>query len=218
MTDTEQDYVTVIGKNLLIPMAKLLESLNLSGVKSVNAVQTSSTENGYATAIILLAIVFLESILNRTRDVMGLAPKIRQERQYVWEFFNRNFPDSGLYDKLVELFVVRDVIAHNHIWQARTKWDKDYELKLVSADLAEGYGDKKFDNVIDKHERKTKLLKINLFPTRICWSDIVTVLKTATDVLLFLERKDRRYVYISDEHVEFNGKTVKFLDLVANLK
>ena len=216
MNDTEQDYVTVIGKNLLIPMAKLLETLKLSGVRSVNEVQTSVFENGYATAIILLAIVLLESMLNRTRYVMGKASKRKGDT--VLAFFKSSFPDSGLYDKLAELFVVRDVIAHGHIWQARIKWDKDYELKLVSASLSEGYGDKKFSDVIDEHKRKTKFLEINLFPTRICWSDIVTVLKTATAVLLFLEQKDRRYVYISDEYVEFDGKTVKFLDLVTDLK
>ena len=216
MKNAEQEYVSVIGKNLLIPMVKLLESLKLSGVRSVNEVQTSPFENGYASAIILLAVLLLESMLNRTRYVMGLASKRKGDS--VLTFFRSNFPDSGLCDKLVELFVVRDVIVHNHIWEAKIKYDKDYTLKLVSASLLEGYGDKKFNNAIDDRERKTRLLKINLFPTRICWSDIVTVLKMAIDILLFLEQKDRRYVYISDEYIEFDGETIKFPDIVSDLK
>jgi len=214
--DTEQTYSTLIGKNLLIPMVKLLETLKLSGVRSVNEVQTSPFENGYATAIILLAIVILESMLNQTRYVMGKASKGKGDN--VQAFFKSNFPDSGFYDKVVELFVVRDVIAHSHIWDAKIKWDKDYALRLVSANLLEGFGDKKFNNVIDEHERITKLLGINLFPTRICWSDIVTVLRTVIEILLFLEQKDRRYVYISDEDVEFDGDELKFVDLINDLK
>ena len=159
--DSEQEYITVIGKNLLIPMTKLLESLKLSGVRSVNEVQTSVFENGYASAIILLAIVLLESILNRTRYIMDSIPKGR--RSNVLTFFQKSFPDSGLYNKMVELFVVRDVIAHNHIWDAKIKWDKeDYSLKLVSASLSNGYGDSKFRGVIDEHKRKCMILRYTI--------------------------------------------------------
>lgn len=216
MENTEQEYITVIGKNLLSPMTKLLESLRLSGVRSVNEVQTSIFENGYASAIILLAAVLLESMLNRTMYIMDSIPN--GKRSNVLAFFKESFPDSGLHNKMVELFVVRDVIAHNHIWDAKIKWDEDYALKLVSASLSNGYGDPKFRGVIDESKRKTKLLEINLFPTRICWSDIVIVLKTVVDILLFLEQKDRRYVYISNEYVEYDGKTIKFLDIIKDFE
>jgi len=212
----EQDYLSVIGCNLLIPIVKLLESLRLSGVRSVNEVQTSPYENGHAVVIILLSIVFLESVLNRTRSIMGEA--LQEKKDNVIEFFNRNFPDSGLDEKLVELFVIRDVIVHNHIWSAKIGWGKEKTLKLISSSLSEGYGDRKYTSIIEKQERNTKLLKLNVFPTRICWSDIIIVLKIVKDALLFLEKRDRRYVYISEEFVEYNSKPIKFLDLVDNLK
>ena len=136
----------------------------------------------------------------------------------VLAFFKNTFPESRLSDKLKELFVVWDVIAHNHIWKAKIKYDQNYSLKLVSASLLEDYGDPKFRSTIDTKEKKSKLLRINLFPTRICWSDVVIVLKTALEIMLFLEAKDRRYVYVSEEYVEFNNGTIQFLDLVNDLK
>ena len=213
MRDISTDYMTVIGKNLLMPTVKLIESLKLSGIRSVNEVQTSPFENGYATAIILLTVCLLESILNRTKLIMGTTSK-----DSVLSFFKNTFPEPRLSDALTELFVVRDVIAHNHIWKAKVKYDQNDNLKLVSTSLLEGYGDKKFRSTIDTKERTSKLLRINLFPTRICWSDVVIVLKTALEIMLFLEAKDRRYVYISEEYVEFNNETIKFLDFVNGLQ
>jgi hypothetical protein len=39
-------------------------------------------------------------------------------------------------DSLEELFVVRDAIAHNHVWEAQYSWDDQNEMKLVSAVLS----------------------------------------------------------------------------------
>ena len=212
MRHADLDYLSVIGKNLITPIVKLIETLKLSGVRSVNPVQTSPFENGYAAAIILLTVCLLESMLNRTKHIMD------ERSRYVLEFFLKAFPDSGLDDKLIELFVIRNIIAHSYIWEAKIRDDKNYNLNLVSASLCEDYGNSNFRNAIDYKERKSKLLRMNLFSTRICWSDVVIVLKAALEILLFLEAKDRRYVYISGEYVEFNNKTIKFLDLVNDLK
>ena len=211
--DIEQDYITIIGGNLISPIVKLLEALESSGVRSVNDVQTSPFENGYSAAIILLAIVSLESKINRISCITNSESK--EERAL--SFFNNKFPDSRLNDKLLELFVVRDVIAHNHVWEAKVRCDENDDLKLVSAFLRDGYGDTKYRKAIDKNSRKTKLLKINLFSTRICWADVIIVLKTFVETLLFLEDKNRSYSYISNDYVEFKGESIKFVDLVIRL-
>jgi hypothetical protein len=218
MKGSEQDYLTVIGGNLLMPITKLLEALKLSGVRSVNEVQTSPFENGYSVAIILLAVIYLESTINRIKYIIS-SESGEDEGQGIktLKLFRSEFPNSGLDNKLEELFVIRDVIAHNHIWEATIRWDENYELKLIGANKLKGYGDKKYKKVIDRNTRKTKLLGINLFPTRICWSDIVTVLKTVVEILMFLEGKDRRYSYISNAYVEFNEETPRFVDIVDDL-
>jgi hypothetical protein len=155
----------------------------------------------------------LESAIGRTQYVRGEKPPKKPVN-----FIRTTYPASGFADRIEELFVARDAIAHNHIWEAKITWGDDYGMKLVSAELRDGYGDdKKFQRVIDATTRTTKLLGINLFPTRICRADAVAVLKTAIDFLLFLENEDRRYFYFSPHYVKFRGDLRLFTELVASL-
>ena len=132
-------------------------------------------------------------------------------------FVRTTYPISGFVDKIEELFVVRDVIAHNHVWEAQFQWDDEGGLKLMSTQLRQGYGDTKFRRVIDGSTRKTRRLDLNVFPTRICRVDAIAVLKVAVDFLLFLENEDRRYFYISPVSVEYHGHHISFVDLVSSL-
>jgi hypothetical protein len=52
-------YVTSIGMSLIQPLLTLVEQLTSWEVASPNAVQTSARENGYAAAIIVLAVTLL---------------------------------------------------------------------------------------------------------------------------------------------------------------
>jgi hypothetical protein len=132
-------------------------------------------------------------------------------------FVGSAYPDQDFAARLEELFVVRDMVAHNHLWQAQFAWDENPGLKLLSAEQLEGYGDDKSRRVLNPTNRRTRLLGINLFPTRICCSDTAIVLKNALDSFLLLEDKDRRYIYISSQHVRIGDALVLFTELVAEL-
>ena len=218
MTNSTTDYVSVIGSSWIYPIVKLVETLESLKSKGLNNVQASSIENGYSVAIVTLAAFLVESFLNRTRFVLGVAPP-SGKRQSALEFFRTQFAASGLGDRLEELFVVRDVTAHNHLWEAQVEWG-DTGLEFVSEPTHLGkplYGDNKFDKVLDRATRKTHLLGMNLFPTRICREDAVTALKCACEILLFLETTDHRYCYLSGLPVEFQGEVMQFADLIAQL-
>jgi hypothetical protein len=154
----------------------------------------------------------LESAIGRTQYVRHEKPPKRPV-----DFIRATYPASGFADRIEELFVVRDVIAHNHVWEAKFAWGGDGSMNLESAQLRPGYGDPKFRRVTDVTTRTTKLLSINVFPTRICRTDAVVVLKTAVDFLEFLESKDRRYFHLSPQHVKFGGTWRSFTELVASL-
>jgi hypothetical protein len=218
VTDASMGYVSVIGDSWLHPIVKLVETLESFNPKGPNEVQASTFENGYSAAIVTLTVFLVESILNRTRYVMGVAPP-SGGRQTALNFFRTQFPTSSLVDNLEELFVVRDMIAHNHLWEAQIEWG-DEGLKFASEPMHPGrplYGDPKFDKVFDKDTRKTCLLGINLFPTKICREDAITVLKCAYEILWFLETIDRNYCYLSIQPVEFSGQIMTFSDFVTQL-
>jgi hypothetical protein len=211
-SENAEDYVSIIGISYLYPITSLLQELNSLGRKGPNEVQASPLENGYSAAVIVLVVLLIESAINRSQYVRGEYP-VKKPLAFVADVY----PDSGLLEELRELFVVRDVIAHNHVWDTRFQWDTEKGMRLISARLTEGYGDRKFRHVLDGTGRRTRLLCINLFPTRICYKDVKTVLKVAVEFLLFLENKDRRYVVISVQPVKFDGGLVQFTDLVASL-
>lgn len=207
-----QEYVSIIGFNYLRPIASLLEPLESLDSKGPNEVQASVVENGYSAAIIILTVLLVESAVARTQYIRGETPLKRP-----LDFVRAIYPNSGFEDKIEELFVVRDAIAHNHVWEAKFSWDEKVGMKLISAALEEGYGDRKFRRVLDQAKRKTRQLGINLFPTRICREDARIVLKNAVEFLMFLENQDRRYVYISPQYVKFRGNLIPFVELVAGL-
>jgi hypothetical protein len=207
-----EGYVSIIGFSYLSPIAKLLETLESLESKGPNPVQTSTLENGYSAAVIILTLLLIESAIARTQYVLNEKPPKK-----ALEFALRTYANSGFVGKLEELFVVRDVIAHNHVWEAEFIWDDQSGMKLISAALKEGYGDKKYEKVLDPTNRKTRQLGINLFPTRICREDATTVLKNAVEFLRFLESIDRHYVYISPQYVKFRGEMRPFVDLVLTL-
>lgn len=214
MKPTSPDgYVSIIGTSYLLPIAKLLESLEALKSRGPNEVQASSLENGYSAAIAILTVLLLESAISRAQYVLGISPP-----QKPVEFIRKTYPDCDLADQIEELFVLRDVIAHNHVWEAQMYWDEQGQMKLVEADLQTGYGDRKFNKVRNGNKRQTRILDLNLFPTRICRTDAVKVLKSAVDFLLFLENISRNFFYLSPQYVVYNDDHLPFIEIVAELQ
>jgi len=201
----EQDYVSIIGVNYLYPICRLLEELDSLNSSSSNQVQTSNVENGYSVVIIALTLFLLESFINRNRyDVQDNAkiPSLK--------FMRTIYPNSCLVDNLEELFVVRDVIVHNHVWEARFNTEGE-AVELIFADLRKGYGDKKFNRVINPTNRKTRQLGINLFPTRICRTDVEIVLKNAKE---FFRNLLKKYDYVLKWPIKFHRETKSFSEVI----
>jgi len=212
MNDEKQfGYVSVIGFSYLYPLIDLLESL-LALKGTPNEVQASSKENGYASAIIVLCVLVVESAIARAKyDMKVDIPKS------ALQFMELHFPNYSGLSVLKELFVARDAIVHNHLWQATITWTPDRHMKLGAAEKWEGSGDAKLESVMDPETRKTRLLGINLFPTRIARDDALTVIKKSAEILQFIEENASRYVNVSNQDVEFRDQLVGYLELVSSL-
>jgi hypothetical protein len=205
-----EGYVSIVASNFVFPIVSLFESLDSLGTHAPNEVQTSPLENGYSLAIITLTVLLIESAISRTQYMMKITPP-----QKAIGFIKQNFPDFS--PEVEELFVIRDTIAHNHVWEANVFWDERGSLKLVDAQLLKGYGDKKFEKAVDINTRKTKILGLNIFPTRICRSDVIVVLKTAFDFLASLEDKDHNYFSVSALIVKYKGVVIPFKKFMSNI-
>jgi hypothetical protein len=204
-TTEEHDYVSAVFIHLLQPIADLCDRMLQLGCGEPNEVQTSPMENGYAISIIALAAFLLEGACGRARFVSGLD----QERCSAADTL-RQFGGNDLADKVEEIFVVRDAIAHAHLWKAKVFWTEN-DLRFTEPPVRlPNYGDKKFHKNVDVNSRTTCQLKLDIFPPRIHRSTAVIALKECAEALQFLESKDRRFVYLTPQTVRVGGKFVPF--------
>ena len=208
-----EDYVPVIGFSYFWAITSLLESLESIPPTPPNEVQASNRENGCAAALIALTAFLFESATGRAQYIKNITPAV-SPLKYI-----RNYhPDPSVYDDIEEIFVVRDIIAHNHIWDARIGHNASGDLQLLSATLRAGYGDAKYNRVVDRSTRMTRRLGLNAFPTRIWYNDSVIVLRKGIDFLLQLEADDRRIFALTNQPIKYKGQVQMFVQLVRSLQ
>lgn len=211
-----EKMISVIGVNYLQPIATLIEARSSFQSEGPNEVQASRWDNGFSISLIILNVLLLESIINRVKYVVEENPS-----QKAIDFIKDTDWTKSFYENLLEIMVVRDVIAHNHIWEAEFDWDENFDMKLIEAHIIEGYGDKKFRAVVNHDTRKTIKLKLNLFPTRINWDDFLIVFKELMSFFMAVEKqnanKNANYFRISNEMVKFNKNIVVFKEVAKSL-
>lgn len=205
-------YLSILGVNYLFPIATLLEKLNSLEQRDPNEVQCSPLENGYSISLVVLGVMMVESFIRRTQYLVQ-----KKDIRSAIEFVRGEFPDYDRMDHLEELFVIRDVVAHNLVWDAQISWGDEFGMRFN--DVAKGMGgDKKFDRVIDMKKRISRQLSLNLFPTRINRSDVIKIMNSALDFLLFLENKNRNFVYITPQFMMIDNIPVSFVEYVRGLR
>jgi hypothetical protein len=209
-TTEEHDYVSAVFIHFLQPIADLCDRMFELCSGEPNEVQTSPLENGYAISIIALTAFLVEGACGRSRYVSG------QKQCSPADTF-RAFGANALAEKIEEIFVVRDAIAHSHLWKAKISWEQnDLRFKGQPVRLP-GFGDGKFQRVVDLDSRATRQLKLDVFPTRIHRRTAIIALKECAKALEFLESKNRQFVYLTPQHVRIGDKVVRFNKWVREL-
>ena len=208
---TEQ-IVSIIGSGYFEPVALLIERSLKWRMTKRGSVGALHYDNIYAVSVILLMVAALESYTTRLRYFhRHIAPG---QRITVANYIKQVFSDFRLQKAVTEVFVLRDAIFHNHLWEIDFIWRP---MTLRSAALLPHLEDTKFKAAIDPRTRRTRNLRLHLIPTQVTRRDALKVMDVVWKVLLFLERKDRKYCYVSDHHVPFHGKMHLFSEVRAAL-
>lgn len=206
-----REYISVRADSFIDPIVTLIEKATSSyELLGANEVQASPIENGYSCSIILLDIVMLEGLCTTLWYRYGKESKSKFKAN---SFIKNNLKEFD-HDIIDELFIIRDIIAHNHLWKGKIE-TKD--RTLIHSEIPEFYsknfGDKKYHNNVDKDLMKTKKLGLNIFTTRINWNDVKIVLQNVNTVIEELERKFNHVLIGSSEYILFKEKEIKFKDL-----
>jgi hypothetical protein len=207
----KDDLVTIIGDSYFEPICTLLERLE-KFKEQTNDAQSGFFVNGFAASICLLAVACLESYVMRVRFIQK-ASQEDIDRTPVVNYLHNLYKHFPYKDELIEIYILRDIIIHNHLWELGFVWEEDG--MLVTSARKRSTGDSKYLKNVDESARKTKVLGLTVNPIKVGNVEVNKVLQTMWKVLLFLEQEDRNQCYVSAAHYRYKGKIVQFGEVVG---
>lgn len=211
MSEKKEKQVSIVGSSYFQPITDLVRNLLKHKYPGPNAVQSGYFESGYAVSIVLLLVAMLESYIVRLRYVHSskVSPKTRNPIKVLL----RLYPKFRLKKALTDIYVLRDSIFHNHLWEIEYSWHSTPCMIFKNASMNKAFGDNKFVDRVNLKTRRTKALNLHVIPTRVDRRDALQVFDTVWKTLIFLESKDRSQCYVSHIHVRFRGKSILFSEL-----
>lgn len=204
--------ISCIGSSYCQPIVDLYEKMQTyKYTGDCNNFQVSPRENGYAVSIIILTVLLIDSTINR---IKYFEKKTARNNAFINNFFN----NPELSHALEEAYIIRDVIAHNHLREIETHYNENTEkTTAINNTLLNSYGDKKFNKGIDKVTLQTKFCALNINPVIINKNDVEKIFKILHKFLISLKDKDRNYSQPLNESVKYNSKIIKLQTFLDNI-
>jgi len=180
----KQEGITVIGQSYLDSLIfyHLKESYEVYKGKDFTKkqFQVSINENKHATAGIVLLAIGIESY----RNLLFYGEKEKINRNSVGNDIakiinikDKSVPIDFIKNALIEIFIIRDIIVHSHVYKVNIEFDDHWNLKAQRhIFLKDQYGDKKLGIYSNSRTKKTDLLKLNIQPIRIGFEDYFRIL------------------------------------------
>lgn len=207
------EFVSIIGGSFFDPIATLLEKLEKHDKGDQPTIKAGYYENAYAISIIILAVASLESYTMRVRYMNNATGKDLDSKP-VPSYLNDLYLDFPYLAEAKELFVIRDILMHNHLWEVSIDRNPNGDMSLRSSNRRSS-GDRKYAENVDASTGKTKRLGLNTNPANVGQKDARTVLQWVWKVLLFLESKNRNQCYVSHLYVDYKRKMVPFGKIIG---
>lgn len=200
----KQSTISCIGSNYLESIVSLYETMNNFQYSGSSKIQVSPRENGFSVSIIVLTVLMIESAINRIKHLE--TNNTKNNIAFVRECFKNN----KLSDELTEIYIIRDVIAHNHLWKIDIEYTKNFTEKILNKELMNGYGEsKKYKNFVK--DEVTKNLKLNIIPTKINKADVLKTFNFLYHFLTFAEIKNYEYFKALSQGIKYKGKLMTFI-------
>jgi len=206
--------VSIIGSKLAQPLADVLQRLVRAPAPGAGPKPPPIDEAGHSATACLLVAVILESFVMRARYLDSQEDRV--DARTVHDYLAKRFPDFLDEDKVRELFVLRDSIAHNHLWLLELSDDRQTWGDIIQKEmheLTERYKDRKYEQAVDPEIARTRMLCLHVIPTQIDRSDVQKVLRVLRDALGFLDAKRGPILGVTANIVQFDGSLLNLLQL-----
>lgn len=182
MSTGTSEYISILAGNYMQPLGVLIERLVAKPREGLDGIKANEHETDWAISAILIAVVMFDGWLMRVRyDLGATAPNERQALS-----FYKTLQQQHSLPDVTEAFVMRDIVAHNHLWNVTFAWDESGH-QLADAKKVFG-GDPKFDQVVDISTRRTRGHHMHVQPKLIDRYDVKKVLQIILDAMQALER------------------------------
>jgi hypothetical protein len=195
--------VSIIGDSYFEPIFVLIERLERCKKMKNGVLGAGYYENGYSASICILIAAVVESYVSRVKYIQAANAKQINEVSAI-NYLLKEYTDFPYKNEITELFILRDCIIHNHLWEI----DLNYGDEGVEANKRDqkSSGDKKYNENVDLQTRKTKQLGLNVVPINVSRNEVKTALRVMLNVLEYLEKKDCNLCNVSHNHQRFKGK------------
>lgn len=191
---TFEQYVSVIAGSWVLALEPHLRFLLEEREWGSNEAQVSPPENAHSAAAVVLTTFLLESVVRRAAYMLAEWPFLPRRERTRWSRPERDVPrlvgrlcGHGVAADVREAFIVRDILAHNHLWTIEFLNDPEHDFRLARAELSPGFGDRKYRLAVDQRLRVTRRLGLHAIPTRIDRHCAAIVLSVTTAALREIE-------------------------------
>lgn len=211
------EIVTVIGTSYCQPIADLIGRLLSHTRMPADAASAGYPENGYSVSIAILLVALLESYVARLRYLR--AQELPTTGKSAPDLLLTLFPTLPNHAALREVFLLRNVVLHNHIWELDVRLRDEGEVAAMRSPQDLHFQvNQHYDAVVDKTTRRTKLLALSMNPIGVDRADTYKVFDVVLATLSFLRLHEPNLGFRAETSVAYAGRRMKFSDLLATLK
>ena len=210
-----QDIITIVGTSYFQPVADLIERMLQRPAAEESVVGASHFENGYAAAITVLLVAMLESFVSRVRFLRNNEVVNGKDVPDQLHLF---FPDLPNKSELAEVFMLRNIVVHNHVWHLDISDVEEQGAPTLATPKDLKFQTKKsYDAIVDVGARKTTHLGLSASPTSVDRYDVGAVFSTVWKTLEFMNGKNFSHTPLAGQAVKFRGQLQPFGELLQLL-
>ncbi len=213
----KEKYITPIAIGFLTTIVPDFLSEAFSAYKkrdfTTDYWQVSNWEQWYGGAGVALAVSAIEANRNRLYYMKDMSVSQNVCRDILDMFSHlSNFPTDVLTSLIGEIFTIRDVILHSHIYEINAEFTRtDWKMIELKRTKLQEYGDKKFKDLVDTDKLKTKLLGMNVLPTNIGFEELFLVLFVFDLIVGILDKNIERVSFTYHLHQKLNNEWIHSL-------
>lgn len=210
------DVITVVGSAYFQPIADLVDKLLKRPLPAPFPAGSGEYENGYSVSLVVLLAAALESYTSRLRFVRR--KDVIAEGRSTPDLLADYFPNLPTKDDLVEIFLARNAVAHNHLWHLDVSDFEGVGSPTLANPRELGFKtNQHYEQVVDLGVRRTRKLGLNISPTAVDRTDVRKVFEVVWRTLIFMNVQNFGHTPLGGTTVGYKGKYCQFADLLKEL-